>query len=451
MITRESRDVAVAWVKPNPHNARVRRKTQAKKLGRVIQDITFTAPIVVDENGVLIAGHGRLEAVQQLGWTTIPAVILTGASEAQKRALMLFDNKVPEDSSFDREKLAIELPVLEIMLREVGLDLSYTGFTIGEAESISLDFEENSSDPADEIDANIAERSKVSRSGDLWLLGKHRLLCGDARSEADVGRLMGADRAAMSFLDVPYNLPVSSIGGRGRVQHPEFAMASGEMSPLEFVAFLKVTLGQAASVSCGGALAYVCIDWRSVAEMITAGREVFDAMLNLVVWVKTNAGQGPFYRSGHELIGVFRVGDGPHLNNVEQGRHGRNRSNCWTYPGVNTFRSGRMDELSSHPTPKPVGLVADAMKDCTRRGDVVLDTFSGSGTTIMAAERVGRRGFALDIEPRYVDVAVRRWEAFTGRDATQGETGQTFAEVAAKRGVDQDARRPARTAKRRRV
>ncbi len=270
----------------------------------------------------------------------------------------------------------------------------------------------------------------VSKPGDLWQLGNHRLLCGDTRNRGHVDRLMGGERADASFTDPPYNVRVKDIVGRGRVKHGEFAMASGEMSRSDFIAFLEETLGLAAGVSRDGAVHYVCMDWRHIGELIEAGREVYSEMLNLVVWAKSNAGQGSFYRSQHEFIGVFRVGDAQHLNNVELGRHGRSRSNVWSYAGVNTFRAGRMDELAAHPTVKPVGMVADALKDSTRRGDIVLDPFSGAGTTILAAERVGRRAYALELEPKYVDVTIRRWQAFTRRDAVHAETGQTFDEVA---------------------
>ena len=198
----------------------------------------------------------------------------------------------------------------------------------------------------------------------------------------------------------------------------------------EFTAFLEETLGNAAHVSRDGAVHFVCMDWRHVGELIEAGREVYGEMLNLAVWVKSNAGRAVSYRSQHELIGVFRVGEAKHLNNVELGRHGRSRSNVWHYAGVNTFRAGRMDELAVHPTVKPVAMVADALKDCTRRGDIVLDTFAGAGTTILAAERVGRRAYSLELEPKYVDVAIRRWQAFTRRDAVHADTGQTFDDVA---------------------
>jgi DNA modification methylase len=239
----------------------------------------------------------------------------------------------------------------------------------------------------------------------------------------------------MAFLDPPYNVRVRDIVGRGRVKHTEFAMASGELSRADFVQFLERTLAAATAVSRDGAVHFVCMDWRHIGELLAAGDAVYDHVLNLAVWVKSNAGQGSFYRSQHELICVFRVGEEPHLNNVELGRHGRSRSNVWHYAGVNTFRAGRPDELQSHPTVKPVALVADAMKDCTRRSDIVLDTFCGSGTTILAAERVGRRAYTLELEPRFVDVAIKRWQAFSRKDAIHAETGLTFDEVASKRGA----------------
>ena len=239
----------------------------------------------------------------------------------------------------------------------------------------------------------------------------------------------------MAFLDPPYNVRVRDIVGRGQVKHAEFAMASGELSRSDFVEFLKSTLTRAAAVSCDGAVHYVCMDWRHIGELIEAGGMIYPEMLNLAVWVKSNAGQGSFYRSQHELIGIFRVGAEAHLNNIELGRHGRSRSNVWHYAGINTFRAGRLDELQSHPTVKPVALVADAVRDCSRRGDIVLDLFGGSGTTLLAAERVGRRAYTMEIEPRFVDIAIKRWLAFSGKDAICVQTGQSFDEIAGARSM----------------
>jgi len=356
-----------------------------------------------------------------------------GLSEAKRRALAIADNKIGENAGWSREILATELPELADILVLEGLEVSITGFAPAEIDQIVTDFEADSSDPADSVDPEWANAPPLSVRGDLWQLGPHRLLCGDARNADDVARLLGADRAAMAFLDPPYNVRVHDIVGRGQIKHAEFAMASGELSRTDFVEFLKQSLEAVVAVSRDGAIHFVCMDWRHMGELLEAGSAVYGEMVNLAVWAKTNAGQGSFYRSAHELIGVFRAGNAAHLNNIELGRHGRSRTNVWHYAGVNTFRAGRMDDLKSHPTVKPVALVADAIKDCTRRGDIVVDTFSGSGTTILAAERVGRRAYAIEIEPRFIDVAIKRWQAFSRKDAIHAETGLTFDDLANKR------------------
>lgn len=252
---------------------------------------------------------------------------------------------------------------------------------------------------------------------------------------------MGAKRAAMVFADPPYNVAIKSIQGRGKIKHANFVMAAGEMSKSQFTAFLTETLAHAAKHSTSGSIHYICMDWRHLEEMLGAGNAVYAELKNLVIWAKTNAGQGSFYRSQHELIFVYKNGDGGHTNNFELGQHGRNRTNVWNYAGVNTFRAGRMDELTLHPTVKPIALVADAMRDCSRRGDIVLDPFLGSGTTILAAERVGRRAYGLELDPLYVDVAVRRWQRFTKDDAVLKGSPKTFDEVAEARAATKTRRR----------
>ena len=415
--------VSLDVIKPNPRNARTHSKKQIDQIAKSIDAFGFTMPVMIDEDSMLLAGQGRFEAAKLRGLKKIPAIRLRGLSEAKKRALLLADNKIAENAGWDRERLAIELPELADLLIEEDLDISITGFEAVEIDTLVSDFEESAADPADDVQAEWLSLAPVTQPGDVWQLGPHRLLCADARDTMNLDHLLGDDQAAMAFLDPPYNVKVRSVTGRGRTKHREFAMASGEMSRQEYVGFLSETLGNAATHSRAGAVHYVCIDWRHLGELRDAGQQTYGEMLNLVVWVKSNAGQGSFYRSQHELIGVFRVGDAPHLNNIELGRHGRSRSNVWHYAGVNSFRAGRMDELRAHPTVKPVALVADAMKDCTRRKDIVVDTFCGSGTTVLAAERVGRRAYCLELEPRYVDVAIRRWQAFTRRDAIHIETG----------------------------
>ena len=420
--------ICVDAIKPNPRNARTHSKKQIEQITKSIDAFGFTVPVLIDETSTLLAGHGRFEAAKLRGLKKIPAIKLRGLSEAKKRALLLADNKVAENAGWDRARLAIELPDLADLIAAENLDISITGFDAVEIDTLMSDFEESTADPVDDIQADWLSPKPVSQPGDLWQLGPHHLLCGDARDSTNLDRLLGDAQAAMGFLDPPYNVKIRNVVGRGRTKHGEFAMASGEMSRKEFVEFLIKTLGNVTAHSRSGAIHYVCIDWRHIGELLEAGDKTYGEMINLVAWVKSNAGQGSFYRSQHELIGVFRVGEDPHLNNVELGRHGRSRSNVWRYAGLNSFRAGRMDELSAHPTAKPVALVADAMKDCTRRRDIVLDTFCGSGTTLMAAERVGRRAYCLELEPRYVDIAIRRWQAFTRRDAIHSKTGCTFDE-----------------------
>ncbi|HTM74508.1 MAG TPA: DNA methyltransferase [Pseudolabrys sp.] len=421
--------VSINQIKPHRHNARTHAKKQIRQIADSIQAFGFASPVLIDEDGLLLAGHGRLEAAKLLRLQKIPAIVIEGLSEGRKRALLLADNRIAQNAGWDRERLAGELLSLPEVLLADGLDLTVTGFEPAEVDALLADFENNSSDPADDIDSRLLSGPVVSCAGDLWQLGNHRLLCGDARDPGDLGRLMGRERANMAFLDPPYNVRVRDIGGRGRVKHREFAMASGEMSTRAFKSFLTDTLACAGNVSVEGAVHFVCMDWRHVGELIVAGTTVYNTMLNLIVWVKSNAGQGSFYRSQHELIGVFRVGDSPHLNTIELGRHGRSRSNVWRYAGANSFRAGRLEDLRAHPTVKPVALVADAIKDCTQRNQIVIDTFCGSGTTLLAAERVGRKARAIDLDPRYVDVAIRRWQAFTGRDAIHADSGGTFEEM----------------------
>ena len=429
--------ISLTSLKPNKRNARTHSNKQIRQIANSIRAFGFLVPVLIDEQHVILAGHGRYAAAKTIDMAQIPVIKVKGLSSAQKRALALADNKIAENAGWDRQMLIAELPELAELLTQEALDISITGFSAAEIDQITIDLEEDSSDPADQFEPGWLSRSPLSKPGDVWQLGGHRIICGDARDFGVLKQLMGDNRAAMAFLDPPYNVRVKDIVGRGRIKHDEFVMASGELSRAEFIDFLTKSLGAAAARSREGAIHYVCMDWRHLAELWDAGEAVYGATLNLAVWVKSNAGQGSFYRSQHELIGVFRVGAEAHLNNIELGRHGRNRSNVWHYAGANTFRAGRIEDLKSHPTVKPIALVCDAIKDCTRRGEIVLDTFAGSGTTILAAERVGRRAFALEIQPRFVDVAIRRWQMFTGKDAIHQESGCCFDEL----DLDADERR----------
>jgi DNA modification methylase len=428
---REIRFVSIRKLRPNKRNSRTHSKKQIRQVANSILRFGWTYPILIDENDIILAGHARYEAALLLGLEEVPVIVVSGLSDAEKRALALADNKIAANAGWDHKLLAEELGELAKLLPECNLDLEITGFEAPEIDSLLGDLVDPELDPADEVPP--PQKTAISKIGDLWELGPHKLLCGDAKSAVDVRRLMGAEPAKMVITDPPYNVPLKQVQGRGRIKHVDFAQGAGEMSPVQFTQFLQVSLGLAVQYSVNGGIHFVFIDWRHIAELLATGASIYSALKNIIVWVKTNAGQGSFYRSQHELIFVYKSGDGPHINNIELGRHGRNRSNVWTYPGVNTLRAGRLDDLAMHPTVKPVALVADAMRDCSRRGDIILDPFMGSGTTIVAAERVGRRAYGLEIDPHYVDVAVRRWQTYTKRDAILHGTGQTFDETAAAR------------------
>jgi DNA modification methylase len=424
---------------------RTHSKGQIRQIADSILHLGFINPIVIDQRGKIIAGHARFEAAKLLSLKRIPVIRVEHLSEAELRAYSLADNKLAETSGYDREVLAVELEELQVLLPEIGLDLSITGFDPGEVDALLLDHGDDRPNPADD-GVEMTNGPAVSRVGDLFTLGKHRIIVGDARNADTFDRLMQGEMAGMAFLDPPYNVKIAGhVGGRGQIKHREFTCASGEMSPDQFTGFLQETLGLCARYSVDGSIHYICMDWRHARELLEAGAAVYDELKNICVWAKTNAGQGSFYRSEHELVFVFKHGEATHLNTFGLGAGGRSRSNVWRYAGVNTFRAGRMDELTMHPTVKPVALVADAMRDCSRRGSIVLDAFAGSGTTIMAAEQIGRRAFCVEIDPAYADVAVRRWQRFTGRDAILEATGQTFEELWAERsGTAAKAAAPAR-------
>jgi DNA modification methylase len=392
------------------------------------------APILVDRNRKILAGHGRFEAAKLLGLSQIPVIFLEHLTEAQAKAYALADNQLHDRSTWDDFKVAVQLK--ELSDSDLDFDFDAIGFPAPEVDFRlqSLDTSDET-DRADEFDAPAGPA--VSIAGDLWLLGGHRLYCSNALDANSYAILMETEKAAAAFTDPPYNLSISRIGGNGRIKHREFAMASGEMSKDEFADFLTTSLKLICDHTVAGAVIYEFIDWRHVGEMLAAGDTAGCDLLNICVWVKSNAGMGSFYRSMHELVLVFRNGKQPHLNNIMLGKHGRPRNNVWIHPGANGFaRKGAENALSWHPTVKPLALVADAILDCSKRGDIILDPFAGSGTTILAAERTGRRGFGIEIDPIYVDTAIARWEKMTGQQARTAD-GVTFAQVKSERKAGQ--------------
>ena len=339
----------------------------------------------------------------------------------------------PRTQAGTAELLALELQFLTNL--ELEFDATVTGFDAPDIDLLIQDLDlDGTGDEPDEIPDIDRVAPPISRLGDLWLLGEHRLLCADAMKQDSFSRLLDDAKAQMIFTDPPYNVRIDgNVCGLGAIKHREFQMAAGEMTESEFIEFLKTTLGYLARFSVDGSMHFVCMDWRHCFELTSAGRSVYSELKNLCVWNKTNGGMGSLYRSKHELVFVFKNGHGTHINNIELGSHGRYRTNVWDYPGITSMQAGRLDELAMHPTVKPTALMADAILDCSRRGGIVLDCFGGSGTTVVAAEKTGRRGYVIEIDPAYVDVSIRRFEKVTGKEAIHAESGVTFRETKVQR------------------
>lgn len=419
--------IPISALKPYPMNPRTHSEKQIRQIADSIKAFGWTNPILTDAEGGVIAGHGRLEAAKFLGLDKIPSIKLEDMSAAQKRAYILADNKLAENAGWDEEILAFELQGLGEI--ELGFDIEVTGFEMGEIDVLigGLSDSENEEEGLAPIDR---EKQPVSQIGDLWALGPHRILCGDALESENYTRLLGNHKAQMIFTDPPYNVQINgNVCGLGAVRHEEFAMASGEMSESEFTSFLKKVFVNLSGASVDGSIHFICMDWRHLYELMSAGRETYTELKNLCVWAKTNGGMGSLYRSRHELIAVYKHGCAPHINNVELGRFGRNRTNVWDYAGINAFGAARDAELAMHPTVKPLALVEDTILDCSRRGDIVLDAFAGSGTMLIAAEQAGRRGFGIELDPHYVDVTLQRFSSKFDEEPVHVESGLTFSEL----------------------
>ncbi|MCP3391756.1 site-specific DNA-methyltransferase [Bradyrhizobium sp. CCGB12] len=433
--TRALHYLSLDTLRPSSTNARKHSRAQIRAIAKSIEAFGFNAPLLVDRNKTILAGHGRYEAARLLGLADVPVLLLEHLTEAQAKAYMLADNKLSDRSSWDDHLLAVQLKELSEIAQD--FDITTTGFELPEIDIRiqSLD-QPDTTDLADENWPALGPT--VTVEGDLWQLGSHRLYCGDAFNQDVHDALLGDQRAAAVFTDPPYNLKIDGmVCGNGQITHREFAMATGEMSRAEYGDFLLKLLDAIRVRSEPGAVIYICMDWRHIEDLLAAGRAKQLELINVCVWSKSNAGLGSFYRSQHELIAVFKNGDAAHQNNVELGRFGRNRTNVWHYAGANSFpRKNAKKLLNLHPTVKPVRLVADAILDCTKPDELVLDLFLGSGTTILAAERTRRRCSGVEIDPRYVDVAIQRWQKLTGREA-RDRNGDTYASRAARCGAAQ--------------
>ena len=404
-------------LRPWTRNARTHSKKQVRQIADSIRTFGFTNPVLIDRENTILAGHGRVEAAKLLGLETVPCLRIEHMTPEQKRAYVIADNKLALNAGWDEDLLAEELEALSTL--DLDFDVTLTGFSIAEIDSlIEAKDPEEPGDPADDV--LVIEAPRRVQPGDVWKLGVHRLICGDALDPGVVGLLMDGQGARMVFSDPPYNVPIEGhVGNSGKMKHREFAMAAGEMSVSEFTTFLCTAFRNMADASLDGSIHYLCMDWRHMGEMLAAGQGVHDELKNLIVWAKDNGGMGSFYRSRHELIFVFKKGTAPHTNTFELGQHGRYRTNVWQYRGVSTIRAGRMEELSLHPTVKPVQMIADAIRDVSGRGEIVLDVFGGSGSTLIAAEKTGRRGYLVEYDPIYCDRILARWETYAKDEAEQ--------------------------------
>ena len=414
-------------LRPAPTPVRRHPRKQLAKVRKSLEVFGQVTPILVSPDWEIIDHELVWQALKEIGATQVDVIVVADKSPSELKALRLVLNRTALDARWDEQNLR---SILE-QLVEVDFDLDLTGFDTPEIDHyLNLDapqanVEENGSD------IPLVEATAISTSGMIWALGDHRVGCGSATNLAFVSRLLNGKTANVCFVDPPYNIPVDGfITGKGRHRHREFVQGAGELSTDEYFTLLRDSLLVLKECCVPTALVYACIDWRHVMEMTVAGRACDMPLYTICVWTKTNGGMGGIYRNAHELVCVFRAGTETPLDNVELGRHGRNRTNVWSYPGMSSFGKERDQLLGSHPTVKPVAMIADVFRDVTKRGDIVLDTFLGSGSTLMAAQETGRICCGVELDPLYVDVTIRRWQNATGRDAVLVDTGEAFNDVA---------------------
>ncbi|MFL6727212.1 MAG: site-specific DNA-methyltransferase [Sphingomicrobium sp.] len=423
----------ISDLRPRANNPRTHSKKQLEQIANSIQRFEFTNPVLVDGDGLIIAGHGRVEAAKLIGMAEVPTLCLADMSEADVRAYVIADNRLAEKAGWDRELLGLEFKYLSGL--DIELDLTVTGFELAEVDCLigDLSFGEERGDPADEVPKVVAGPA-TTRTGDIWAIDGHRVICGDATLPDTYAALLAGEKAGMVFADPPYNVPIQGhVSGLGKAQHREFAMASGEMSRSEFIGFLTTVFSNLAQFSTDGSIHFQCMDWRHASEILAAGEAAYAELKNICVWAKTNGGMGSLYRSAHELVFVFKAGTAPHTNNVELGKNGRYRTNVWSFAGANSFSGTRDEDLGMHPTVKPVAMMVGAILDCSKRKDIVLDAFAGSGSTLIAAQRTGRRGYGIEIDPHYCDLIIRRLQEVTKCKAVLVSDGRSFDDVGAER------------------
>ena len=401
-------------LKPRRSNPRTHNKNQIRLIVSSMREFGFVNPVLIDGMNGIIAGHARVEAAKLLGMTDVPTVRVDHFTPAQLRAYVIADNRLAELAGWNPALLALEFQELSV---ELNFDVTLTGFETAEVDLLINELKGGKHDEADNIPPVDRSAAAVTRQGDIWRIGDHVLCCGDALGSASYRRLLGERKAQLVFID---------LSGLGKTRHREFALASGELTSQEYTNSLKTVFTHLAAFSVNGSIHYICNDWRHDGEVLQAASTIYSERKNLCVWSKKNAETGSLYRSQHELIFVFKNGTAAHVNNVKSGRFGRYRTDVWSYPGPNSFGKQRDAEIAMHPTVKPVALVADAILDCSRRGDIILDAFAGVATTLIAAEQTGRHGYGIEIDPHYVDTAIRRLDAVCGLKAIHAEFQTQF-------------------------
>jgi DNA modification methylase len=417
--------IKFAWVprrtlNPYAHNPKDHSDKQIDQVADSIQEFGFLNPIIIDESNNIVAGHARFLAAEKLGHAEVPVIQAKALSPAQVRAYRIADNKLAEKSKWNESELRLEIEYLD----SVDFNIEVTGLETGELDLLLGNTEEEVKE-ASSLATLTAPNKTLIKEGDIFTLGEHRIVCGDCRDHTVMSALMNGMFADMICSDPPYNVKINGHVLTKKDAHDEFAHASGEMTSKEFTAFLAIVFGSFIDFSKDGSIHTIFMDWRHMLEMLTAG-QAYDDLLNVCVWAKTNAGMGSLYRSQHELAFVFKNGKGSHQNNVQLGKFGRNRSNVWFEAGMNSFGCSRDELLAQHPTVKPIKLISDAILDVTRRGNVVLDGFLGSGTTLLAAEQTGRVGYGCEISPQYVEVAIKRFQAISDKSVIHEQTGLPF-------------------------
>jgi DNA modification methylase len=407
-----------------PQSFKIYPSATIKKAARFLETFGPRLPVLVDSDRNIVAGEIWALAHQRLGLPEISALFIEGLSADQLQAYRIGIQRIPELGDWDDGALG-EL-FKDWTSRDLEFDVELTGFGMPEIDTLigNLGVAPRDDEADDSLEATDIG-PPITRPGDIWIAGPHRILCANSIESTSFDALMCNEKASVVITDPPYNVAIDGhVGGKGRIHHSEFVMASGEMSGDEFQVFLQVFMGLLAQHSADGSLHYIFMDWRHTADLLRAGEKVYRRLKNIVVWVKSNG-----YRSQHEFVFVYKNGDAPHRNNVQLGRHGRNRTNVWQYAGANGFDGRTTEEghlLALHPTVKPVQMLAEALLDSSARGEIALDPFLGSGSTLIACERVGRRLRGIELDPAYVDVAIRRWQRHTGASAVNAATGRAF-------------------------